>query len=331
MSINLRIIENALARHGPVVRVVVAEIKGSTPREVGASMLVWADGQEGTIGGGELEWQVCKHARNLLKEGKNQRLDRISLGPSIGQCCGGSVTLVSEVFDANTLRRINKAGLFCRPTGANMNMPLSVNRALTMARNQGMAPTIGLIDNWMIEPISPAPVPLWVFGAGHVGRALVGVITKLPDFVITWVDTTQERFPTQVPIGVNILPTKEPQRALRAAPKNAHHLVLTYSHALDLELCHAGLNHGFASFGLIGSATKWARFRRRLTALGHEDHKIDRITCPIGDTSLGKHPEAIALGVATTLIKTVQKAHINNRETADDRERKRGKQPAVNT
>ena len=324
MSLDLHIIQNALARHGPIIRVVVAQVKGSTPREIGASMLVWADGQEGTIGGGELEWQACKQARDMLISGKKQHLNRVSLGPSIGQCCGGSVTLLSETFDVKTLDSIDNDELFCRPTGKNINMPLSVSRTLTMARSQGIAPPIGFIDTWMIEPVSPAPVPLWIFGAGHVGRALVGVITKLPDFVITWIDTTPERFPAQPPSGVNILPAKAPPRALRAAPKNAHHLILTYSHALDLELCHAGLNHGFSSFGLIGSATKWARFRRRLVALGNENHKIDQITCPIGDTSLGKHPEAIALGVATKLIKTVQQARNNDRETSNDRERKRG-------
>ena len=84
----------------------------------------------------------------------------------------------------------------------------------------------------------------------------------------------------------------------------AEHLVLTYSHALDLELCHRILGHGFARLGLIGSATKAARFRARLHDLGHLPVEIQRIACPIGDTSLGKHPQAIALGVATELLRT---------------------------
>ena len=78
--------------------------------------------------------------------------------------------------------------------------------------------------------------------------------------------------------------------------------MLTYSHALDLELCHRLLTHGFARAGLIGSATKWARFRARLAALGHPPYAIARIDCPIGNPALGKHPQAIAIGVAAAFV-----------------------------
>jgi xanthine dehydrogenase accessory factor len=87
------------------------------------------------------------------------------------------------------------------------------------------------------------------------------------------------------------------------APTDAEHLILTYSHALDLDLCHRLLRRGFLSCGLIGSATKWARFRSRLTALGHDAAAVGRIRCPIGDPALGKHPQAIAVGVAAELLK----------------------------
>lgn len=86
------------------------------------------------------------------------------------------------------------------------------------------------------------------------------------------------------------------------------HLVVTYSHALDLALCHALLGHGFAALGLIGSASKRARFRARLAALGHAPAQIDRIDCPIGDPALGKHPQAIAIGVAAALLSTAAAA-----------------------
>jgi xanthine dehydrogenase accessory factor len=101
---------------------------------------------------------------------------------------------------------------------------------------------------------------------------------------------------------VTCLPAAEPPAALPHAPRQAHHLILTYSHDIDLALCHAALRHGFASCGLIGSATKWARFQSRLRALGHSDAQISRITCPIGDPLLGKHPQAIAVGVAARLL-----------------------------
>ena len=79
--------------------------------------------------------------------------------------------------------------------------------------------------------------------------------------------------------------------------------MLTFSHALDLELCHRLLKRGFRSLGLIGSATKWGRFRSRLKALGHEAQAVGRIQCPIGDPGLGKHPQAIAVGVVAEMLR----------------------------
>ena len=101
---------------------------------------------------------------------------------------------------------------------------------------------------------------------------------------------------------MRILPVPDPAEAVRLAPVGAEHLIVTFSHALDLELCHRLLGHGFASCGLIGSATKWARFRSRLAALGHGAEEVGRITCPIGNPALGKHPQAIAVGVAGQLL-----------------------------
>jgi xanthine dehydrogenase accessory factor len=144
---------------------------------------------------------------------------------------------------------------------------------------------------------------LWIWGAGHVGRALVSVLAPLPDLAITWVDTAPERFPATIPEGVTAVPVADPALLVAHAPRDAAHLVLTYSHALDLELCHRILAHGFASLGVIGSATKAARFRARLHDLGHLHTEIQRIACPIGDKSLGKHPQAIAIGMASALLK----------------------------
>ena len=139
---------------------------------------------------------------------------------------------------------------------------------------------------------------VWGWGAGHVGRALVGVLAPLPDVAITWVDVAADRFPVLVPARVTMVPAAEPGRLVALAPTDAEHLILTYSHALDLELCYRLLGHGFTRCGLIGSATKWARFRSRLAALGHSGEAVGRIRCPIGNPALGKHPQAIAVGVA---------------------------------
>jgi xanthine dehydrogenase accessory factor len=114
---------------------------------------------------------------------------------------------------------------------------------------------------------------------------------------VTWCDVDASRFPAVVPEGVTMRIGMDVD-----GPKDAEHLVMTFSHALDLELCHALLGHGFARLGLIGSATKWARFRARLGALGHSAASIARIQCPIGDPSMGKHPQAIAIGVAAAFL-----------------------------
>lgn len=292
----------ALARAGRVARVVVAGVRGSAPREPGAAMLVWQDRQSGTIGGGALELAAVAQARALLATG-GARVTRAALGPELGQCCGGAVTLVTEVWDAGTLAAL-PAGPVARRVEGTAEMPLAMHSALKAARGEGMVSEIRLTDGWLIEPETPRPAPLWIYGAGHVGRALVDVITPIPDFVITWVDTDAARFPDPVPAGVTALPAPDPARAVALAPKDAHHLILTYSHALDLSLCHALLTHGFASLGLIGSATKWARFRSRLGQLGHTQAEISRIACPIGDPDLGKHPQAIAVGVAGALLRS---------------------------
>jgi xanthine dehydrogenase accessory factor len=159
-----------------------------------------------------------------------------------------------------------------------------------------------------VEPVAEADRQVWVWGAGHVGRALVAVLAPLPGIAVTWVDVAAERFPDVVPEGVTVVPASDPALIADHAPERAEHLILTYSHALDLELCHRLLNRGFKACGLIGSATKWARFRSRLGVLGHDAAAIARIQCPIGDPALGKHPQAIAVGVVAELLKAPQVA-----------------------
>lgn len=289
----------AVAAHGSVVRVVIAAHQGSSPREAGASMLVWPGGQSGTIGGGALEWQAATTARAMAGA---VRVERLPLGPALGQCCGGAVTLVYERIDAATLATIPDSGLWARRIEGEAEMPLAVARALRAARGQGLA---GLVwkGGWLAEPVTRASRPLWVWGAGHVGRALVAVLAPLPDLALTWVDTDPSRFPATIPPGVTARPHPDPAALAATAPAEAEHLILTYSHALDLALCHALLTRGFAACGLIGSASKWARFRSRLAALGHAPEAIARIRCPIGDPAFGKHPQQIAISVAAELLR----------------------------
>jgi xanthine dehydrogenase accessory factor len=310
---DLTALKETVAQHGKVARIVIAAFEGSSPRETGAAMLVWADGQSGTIGGGALEWQATLDARTTLAEDRSTRLDRVPLGPSLGQCCGGAVTLLTEVYDAHAIATLS-ADVIARSTDGR-EMPLAVKRLLSQMRGMGKMPKPQLLQGWFIEPVSRPQRQLWVWGAGHVGRALVGVLSPLPDLAITWVDVALDRFPETIPANVRALPVPNPADAVTLAPHHAEHLILTYSHALDLDLCHRLLTHGFAHAGLIGSATKWARFRSRLGSLGHTPAQIARIQCPIGDPSLGKHPQQIAIGVATTFLRQTHHA-ITQKETA---------------
>lgn len=246
------------------IRITVTRTAGSAPRDAGTTMTVWANDQSGTIGGGALEWEATQVARRMLREGRETLSRTVPLGPDLGQCCGGSVTLV-------------------------------------WALNAG--------------EVSPQASPLWIWGAGHVGRAIVSVMAPLPDFEITWIDTGPDRFPDSIADGVTRLPTADMPRLASHAPVDATHLILTYSHEIDLALCHALLTRGFAGAGMIGSATKWARFRSRLAKLGHTNAQISRIACPIGQPELGKHPTAIAIGVATALLKQADQS-VQQGETA---------------
>ncbi len=302
MGFDLEALREAVKTHGKVVRLVIAGIKGSSPREVGAAMLVWEGGQSGTIGGGTLEYQAAQAARHQTDR---VRLSQHALGPDMGQCCGGAVSLLSEVYDLDAVNTLDDK-FIARPVSGG-EMPLSVKRLLARARGQGIEPDPQLIDGWMIEPVHQPARNLWIWGAGHVGRALVDVLSPLPDLAITWLDTGPERFPETVPRGVTVVPAAKPAELVRHAPRDAEHLVLTYSHTLDLELCNRLLLHDFRFAGLIGSATKWARFRSRLAALGHSPERISRITCPIGDPGLGKHPQMIAVGVAAQLLRPARR------------------------
>lgn len=304
-----------IARHGSVARIVVVDIKGSTPRDVGTAMYVWDTGQHGTIGGGALEFQASMAARQALGTGSDFTSAH-PLGPSLGQCCGGFVQLLTEIYDATRLAALTDPYV-ARPIGSSSDVPFSIKRLINDARNGKHALTSTQTrDGWIIEPMRTFKKPLWIWGAGHVGRALISVLSPLPDFEITWIDTQKTRFPDHIPSDVSQLYGDTPEQFMAYAPHDTHHLILTFSHALDLELCHRALLHPFAFVGLIGSRTKIGRFRSKLRNLGHLDTEIDRITCPIGSPALGKHPQQIAIGVAQSLIQRSEQHRDVRKETA---------------
>ena len=301
MSFDQAGLAQAMAAHGAVVRVVVAEVQGSAPREVGASMLVRAGGQDGTIGGGALEYDALRLAREMLGRGPARRFSRAILGPDMGQCCGGTVALLYELFGAMPDLGPDLGADLGPDLGAVFARPVEDGAAPDCPRApRSDHPT--LQDGWFIEPVGTPTLPVWIWGAGHVGRAIADVLAPLPGLAVTLVDTAPDRFPEPVPPRVTPRVAPELAQAVGEAPPDAHHFILTYSHDLDFALCDALLAHSFESAGLIGSATKWARFRSRLVEKGHPRVAIDRIRCPIGNPALGKAPESIALGVAHALL-----------------------------
>lgn len=237
------------------ITVRITSTRGSVPREAGTQMQVWADRTGGTIGGGALEWEAIALAREMLTTGQTNAHRCFSLGPDLGQCCGGAV----ELKFASAL-------------------PQALDRR-----------------------------PVWIWGAGHVGRAIARVLAPFEERDVFLVDVAPDRLPDILPDIVTPVLAEDPVRIVERSDKQADHLIVTYSHDLDLRLCDALLRHGFASAGLIGSATKWARFRKRLTTMGHSDAQISRICCPIGRPELGKHPQAIAIGVAAALLEDVER------------------------
>ncbi len=266
----------AVAAHGCAATVTVAATRGSAPRDSGTTMVVWASGQSGTIGGGALEFEAVARARQALARGTD-RIDRIALGPSLGQCCGGAVTLKTEIWHAG---RLGEA--------AGTETAVESPQLATLRRAIAAAPPI------------PAR-PLWLWGAGHVGRAIADQLAGT-GLALTWLDARANLVASPPRRHFAHRHLTNVAAAAATAPADADHLILTHAHALDLEICHQLLARPARSIGLIGSATKRARFRARLTALGHVPDDLGRIRCPIGRPALGKEPESIAVGVIAGLL-----------------------------
>ena len=259
------LLADALAK-APAVLVSVVAAQGSVPREVGAWMAVFAQHQVGTIGGGQLEWQATALAQQALEGDVGLPLrQRVALGPSLGQCCGGMVELSLEALTLQDLTQLR----------ARLEQPLK---------------------------------PLALFGGGHVGQALVEVLSRLP-FALRWIDSRDEVFPSLLPEQVQCEHSDPVQAAVADLPAGSQVLIMSFSHAQDLDVVAACLlrlrrQADLPFIGLIGSATKWATFQRRLQDKGFTVAEIQRVTCPIGLPGIrGKQPEVIALSVAAQLLK----------------------------
>ncbi|MDE2370200.1 MAG: xanthine dehydrogenase accessory protein XdhC [Burkholderiales bacterium] len=250
-----------LATGQPAVLVEITATRGSAPREAGTRMLVSAREALGTIGGGRLEWLAIATARRLLAPGSGAAVEHhYPLGPALGQCCGGAVTLRYSRLDE------------------------------------------GSLQGW------PAATPrffLHLYGAGHVGRAIVRLLTGI-DCRVQWIDERDSEFPPDevLPPHIEKVCVEPVEAEVRVAPPLACYLVLTHDHDLDLRITEAILKRGdFRYLGLIGSRAKRARFLHRYEARGIPAEVLDRITCPIGVPGIeGKEPEVIAVAVVAQLL-----------------------------
>ena len=307
-------IGNALRAERRCALVSIVDAKGSAPREAGARMVVLEDGSfAGTIGGGTLEWQAIGRARAALAKGEAGGdappvdLARMVLGPDLGQCCGGSVRILLEVFtpersaDVQALADAEKAGYFV--TEGRIGEQRVERTILTRDLPGGEDSLLGA-DGRLLERFGTQKQVLALIGAGHVGRALIVALAPL-DFSVVWIDPRTDAFPSIVPGDVRAVLAAEPAAELDAVPDGAFVLVMSHSHALDFDVVLAALRaRRFGYVGLIGSATKKARFISRMRQAGLGDDDIGRLVCPIGiDGVTSKQPPAIAASVVADLLR----------------------------
>lgn len=304
----------------PCAMVTVAHADGSTPREAGARMVVLPDaGFFGTIGGGTLELEAIRLASDLAGTGQASfTRQTVSLGPDLGQCCGGRVDLAIEVL---TPQALAEAEAFAQREAEGTPFGTCAFIASGTVSRRTFA------DSLPVDPVHVAPDPdsgcqmlqerfgayrrpLYLFGAGHVGKALVLALAPL-DFDVTWIDGRKDQFPKAVPASTRLIHAGNPVTVLDEAPDASFVLAMTHSHALDEEIMARALREQrFDYCGVIGSQTKRVRFHKRLKARGLSDAILSKMVCPVGVTALkAKQPAAIAAGIAVDLLMRDEAIH----------------------
>lgn len=261
------------------VLVSIEATQGSVPREAGTWMAVFANELVGTIGGGHVEFEAIAEARVLLKSKVTVEPSpkRYVLGPSLGQCCGGVMTLCYEKYSFLG----NKYDVYNQNKSLNL-----IFNSIPVQKRQNVA----------------------LFGGGHVGKAIVNILSTLP-MQVMWIDSRDEIFPVELPENVVCEHSDPVQAAVNDLAAGSHVLIMSFSHAEDLDIVAACLlrqreRADLHFIGLIGSKTKWATFRHRLEDRGFSEAELAYVTCPIGvDGVKGKEPGVIAVSVAAQLLK----------------------------
>jgi len=254
------------------VLIRVVEAKGSTPRNTDAWMLVSGISAFGTIGGGRLELEAVEKARDILAGAAAEPM-ALPLGPAIGQCCGGHVTLSFEVIPPARTGEIEA----------------------------------------MVEAEDASDPEVWLFGGGHVGRALTRALLLLP--VKVHVAETRAGELDLTPEGAKRHLTALPESLVADIAPGSAVIVLTHDHALDFLIVSAALKRDdLAQVGMIGSDTKRATFEHQFIREGGDKAQLSKLVCPIGRKITDKRPEVIAATVAADIIAALAGWHASNRQ-----------------
>jgi len=321
----IRELHALLVKSQAAVLVSIIGARGSSPRGSGAKMIVTANGCRGSVGGGQLEYQCITTAREIISNHERARLQKFVLGTPLDQCCGGAVDVLFEpLFDAvpDWLEALHNVDL------QKQNAVLATSIGEQLQKTVIMSPdhlaglpadalpvvrdmlkhgdSTSRVEHIFLESIRTPDFNIAVFGAGHVGSALVAMLAGL-DADIRWVDDRESIF-TNVPEGVGAVTSAAPAREVAAMPAGSFYLVMTHSHELDLGICHAILARDDAAYcGLIGSASKRRRFEKRLFEHGLSQVQVDQLVCPIGiDGIKGKLPAAIAIATAAEILRVYE-------------------------
>jgi xanthine dehydrogenase accessory factor len=310
----------------PAVLVTVAGIRGSAPREVGAKMIVTAKETIGTIGGGQLEYQCTRVAVDLLED-EALSLRSFPLGSSMGQCCGGVVEILFEPLgngmpawlrDLGALHGQREPAVIATriSRSAPAKFVVTQDRVFGIGEDKADSKLVSAARSILVgdrmphrdlqefyEPVVIPDLNIAVFGAGHVGTAVVGALWTL-DCNIRWVDSRRNVF-RNVPRNVRAIETSDPALEVAAMPPGSFYLVMTHSHALDFEICDRILRRADVRYcGLIGSLSKRRRFEKRFRQQGLSQALIDTLVCPIGVDGIGgKKPAEIAVAAAAEILK----------------------------
>lgn len=253
---------------GDAILVTVDQVQGSGPRETGAWMAVFSNKTINTIGGGHLELQAIAHAHSLLSDRPSLQDDVWTQRFALGPALGQCCGGVVHLG----FQRVSAHDAFD-----------------------------------IKQRLQPSGRPVALFGGGHVGKALINVLSQLPMRVV-WIDSRDEIFPDTLPFNVTCEHSHPVQAAVADLPPQSAVLIMSFSHAEDLDVVAACLKRqrehkDLRYIGLIGSKTKWATFRHRLEARGFTEKELAFVTCPIGVPGItGKEPEVIAVAVAAQLL-----------------------------